>query len=253
MSKKSFRFQISDCRKREAATPLRTFLRSTLYVLRTKHGVPQSLRFRTALCAYFQRLSLLNGIKTTKVDRVYDSYMVRSSSAGFSLVETLVAITILLIAVLAPMRIVSQSIITANFAREELTAIFLAQEGIEYVIRERDNDALNNDDNTWDWYDHSSLAACRNNGCSYDVSRDTFDSCSVSGCTIYFEDSPSNAYYYSHDASGTETSFKRKVTISKQTSADHEVIITAEVTWYSALVRSDITRTMATRVFNHHE
>ncbi|MEK7101886.1 MAG: prepilin-type N-terminal cleavage/methylation domain-containing protein [Patescibacteria group bacterium] len=58
---------------------------------------------------------------------------------GFTLIETMVAITILTFAIAGPMFTASRSIIAAQTARDQLTAMYLAQEGIEYVRMMRDN------------------------------------------------------------------------------------------------------------------
>ena len=51
----------------------------------------------------------------------------------FTLVETLIAISIVTIAISGPMLSASRALIAANIARDQLTASYLAQEGIEYV------------------------------------------------------------------------------------------------------------------------
>lgn len=61
---------------------------------------------------------------------------------GFTLVETLVAISILSIAVVAPMSLVSQGLISAFYARDQVIAYFLAQEAIESVRNVRDGNIL---------------------------------------------------------------------------------------------------------------
>ena len=58
---------------------------------------------------------------------------------AFSLVEVLVAITILLLVVVTPMGIVSQANNSTAFANEQLIAFFLAQEGLE-IVEKRRND-----------------------------------------------------------------------------------------------------------------
>ena len=64
--------------------------------------------------------------------------------SGFSLVETLVAIAILMIAVVGPMTLAWSSIAASNDARNEITATYLAQESLEYVRNIRDGIIVNN-------------------------------------------------------------------------------------------------------------
>ena len=49
---------------------------------------------------------------------------------GFTLIETLIAITILTLAIAGPMVTASRSIVAAQTARDQLTASYLAQEGM---------------------------------------------------------------------------------------------------------------------------
>lgn len=58
---------------------------------------------------------------------------------GFTLIETMVAITILTLAVSGAFFTANSSLVAANIARDQLTASYLAQEGIEYVRMLRDN------------------------------------------------------------------------------------------------------------------
>jgi prepilin-type N-terminal cleavage/methylation domain-containing protein len=61
---------------------------------------------------------------------------------GFTLIETLAAITILLIALAGPLTIAAKGLNTAYYARDQITAFYLAQEGIEYIRNMRDAEAL---------------------------------------------------------------------------------------------------------------
>jgi len=61
---------------------------------------------------------------------------------GFTLVETMVAITILTLAISGAFMTANSAIVAAEVARDQLTASYMAQEGIEYVRLMRDNDYL---------------------------------------------------------------------------------------------------------------
>ena len=65
-------------------------------------------------------------------------------SGGFTLVETLVAISILALAIVAPMTLTTQSLTSAYYARDQMTAFHLAQEAIESVRAARDENILSN-------------------------------------------------------------------------------------------------------------
>jgi prepilin-type N-terminal cleavage/methylation domain-containing protein len=51
--------------------------------------------------------------------------------SGFSLVETLVAISLLLIMIVGPMAISAKTAKSTSFASEQVQAFFLAQEGLD--------------------------------------------------------------------------------------------------------------------------
>lgn len=65
-----------------------------------------------------------------------------STQRGFTLVETLVAITIIALAMVGPLYAVQQSLTAARNSRDYLIASSLAQEGIEYVRSIRDANYL---------------------------------------------------------------------------------------------------------------
>jgi type II secretory pathway pseudopilin PulG len=72
------------------------------------------------------------------------------SQSGLTIVESLVAISILVISVLGPLVIVSQALRTSFFARDQLTTYYLAQEAIEHIRNLRDRNSLRETDhNAW--------------------------------------------------------------------------------------------------------
>ena len=61
------------------------------------------------------------------------------NNKAFTLIETLIAITIVTITVAGPLYSASRAIVAADLASQQLTATYLAQEGIEYVRAMRDD------------------------------------------------------------------------------------------------------------------
>lgn len=71
---------------------------------------------------------------------------------GFTLIEMLVSVSVLMIAMLGPLTIASRGISTSIFARDQITAYYLAQEGIEFVRYVRDNnriETINGNPTSW--------------------------------------------------------------------------------------------------------
>ncbi len=64
------------------------------------------------------------------------------SGVGFTLVESMVAISILLIAVVGPMSTIGGSLSQIRIARDQIIAVSLAQEGIEVMRQKRDSNSL---------------------------------------------------------------------------------------------------------------
>jgi Tfp pilus assembly protein PilV len=72
--------------------------------------------------------------------------------SGLTLVETLVAISILLMSVVGPIVIYARSISDARYAKDKMTAYYLAQEAIE-LVRFRVGSNLNSG---YDWFGNAS-------------------------------------------------------------------------------------------------
>ena len=66
----------------------------------------------------------------------------RRTKNGFTLIETMVAIALLMLALIAPMSLATQSLAAAYYARNQITAFYLAQEGIEVVRSVRDGNII---------------------------------------------------------------------------------------------------------------
>jgi prepilin-type N-terminal cleavage/methylation domain-containing protein len=66
------------------------------------------------------------------------------NTKGFTLIETMVAISILTIAIIGPMFALQQGVVSSYTARDRLVASNLAQDGVEYVHAIRDNNYLYN-------------------------------------------------------------------------------------------------------------
>ncbi len=64
------------------------------------------------------------------------------SRSAFTLIETLVAVSLLTVAIVAPMTLASQSLSAAYYSRDQITAFYLAQEAIEALRSIRDGNIL---------------------------------------------------------------------------------------------------------------
>src|SRR3989344_3234434 len=97
---------------------------------------------------------------------------------AFTLIETLVAVSILTLAIVGPLFAANRAIVAARTARDQLTALYLAQEAIEYVRLMRDDAYLarypSSDASTVAWDDFTngsgifSIGSCRTSTCTLD-------------------------------------------------------------------------------------
>ena len=191
-----------------------------------------------------------------------------TSQSGFSLVETLVSITILLIVITGPLAISSSAAKSSSFSSEQVTAFFLAQEGAELVEKAR-NDLLIpyfNATNPDPWADFTRTGAgglYRNcytsvnaSGCDFTISNDsvgsvTLASCStIANCLLYIDKNTNNLRYrYGHNSSNTVTTpFTRVITF--ETVNANEVKVTSKVTWRTGALRAQQEAVVETRLFN---
>src|SRR3989344_7940392 len=74
--------------------------------------------------------------------RTHDMNSFIHNRRGFTLIETMIAVTILAFAVAGPLYTANRVVVAAQTARSQLTASYLAQEGIEYMRSMRDKEYL---------------------------------------------------------------------------------------------------------------
>ena len=91
----------------------------------------------------------------------------RHRTRGITLIETVVAVTILVAAITGPMTLASQSLRASRDARNELMATHLAEEGVEIVHSLRDNNSATDVSATHTSWMNTLYTACFN-GCGAD-------------------------------------------------------------------------------------
>ena len=70
---------------------------------------------------------------------------------GFTLLETLIALSIFSITIVSLIVFISDGVANAKFTKNKLTASYLAQEGIEYMRNIRDTYVLYSEDGSIGW------------------------------------------------------------------------------------------------------
>lgn len=126
---------------------------------------------------------------------------------GFTLIETLVALAVLTMIVIGPLTLATKSISAALVSQNQITAFYLGQEAIEYVLNIRDNNFLQ----SLDWLE--GLNQCFGaNGCYVDIPNTIINPCGTN-CPKIKYDGTGNFYY--NYQTGQDTIFIRKVRIKK--------------------------------------
>jgi type II secretory pathway pseudopilin PulG len=166
----------------------------------------------------------------------------RRTNKGFTLVETLVAISIFSMSILGLLSILASGISDTSYAKQKMAAGYLAEEGIEYMRNMRDTFVLYDaTDSQTGWSSFSSKlisAGClAGTGCYFNDQNLNYTNHSQpmagiavsacgSSCPALLYDSTTGKYGY---ASGVSSGFIRKIQMS-QISAD-EIKIISTVYW----------------------
>jgi type II secretory pathway pseudopilin PulG len=145
------------------------------------------------------------------------------SKRGFTLIEALIAISILIIGIVSSFILVTRALYNTNIIQDRLTASFLAQEGLELVRQIRDSNYLNKiNGGSINWDNNLAPGTYR---ISFENGLEKIQS--PNEAQLYFHDDSGLFNYISSD--GKLTSFSRKINI-EQISSD-ELKITTIINW----------------------
>jgi type II secretory pathway pseudopilin PulG len=191
-------------------------------------------------------------------------YKYNDFKKGFSLLETMVAITILMTTIVGPLALASKGIVFADYVKNEITGFYLAQEAVEAIRNIRDG----NIKNAGDWLEVIKQQCTDGNGNSVPCQIDIWNfnppnyglkKCSgdIEKCerikTVDLGENSGAGRLYGHIFNPTilfgrqmeDSIFSRKITIknvdysASGVSADdlaliEEINVTVEVSWFRA-------------------
>ena len=144
----------------------------------------------------------------------------KKQKQGFSLLETTIAVAILVAAIVGPLSLSSQSIKTASLARNNTIVTNLAQEGLELIRNYRSNNVL--EGRSWT----AGMNTCSSaNGCRIDAVDLDIRNCTATCDLLKFD---TDLHVYNYDT-GSDSIFTRVIRLQDIT--PDEVKVTSLVTW----------------------
>lgn len=138
---------------------------------------------------------------------------------GFSLMEVIIAVAVITTGLIVSIALISFSVSGIRINKSKLVAAGLAQEGIEVIRNIRDSNWLFYRDNPENW----TLGLEPGD---YEVQYNDDSLRTYSGSGNYLKINTDGFYQY---VNGSNTSFKRKITIEQIT--EDEIKVVSKVTW----------------------
>ncbi|OHB17649.1 MAG: hypothetical protein A2544_01350 [Candidatus Zambryskibacteria bacterium RIFOXYD2_FULL_43_10] len=144
---------------------------------------------------------------------------------GFTIVESLVAITVLVLVITGTASAIQTSISSYIFSKDQIIAFYLAQEGFEQVRNIRDENALVGRN----WL--TNLDPClTSNGCYVDVLKpNPLPSSCGTNCPVINQNQNNGFYGYDEGQDWKPTVFNRRIVMQQINS--REVSITVTIDW----------------------
>jgi len=164
---------------------------------------------------------------------------------GFTIVESLVAISVLMVLIAAPLSAGQDGLRNAFLSRDKMTASFLAQDVLEYLRNKRDSNVIQG--GAW----NSFFDICAEESCVIDTVNDRIEYYSTClDCALLQKNQATGLYgYKEYDPGGgawDKTIFSRDVSIVSL--SDDEIEVVVNVTWKTGTFNQSLT--VSSRLFN---
>ncbi len=155
------------------------------------------------------------------------------SNGGFTLLEALVAVSILMVAVVAPITISQKGLSSAVYTKNYMLASYLAQDAMEYIKNQRDFVTINDEESDWD-----NLSIF--NDCLAPTIGDTYCHINTISNDIYPGEGGVLKFnnvggFYGYDPTWDDTDFTRKISIKLDPNNNNtdEALVEITVSWGS--------------------
>jgi type II secretory pathway pseudopilin PulG len=170
-------------------------------------------------------------------------YNLKNKIKGFTLLEALVAISILMVAVVAPITIAQKGLSSASYSKNQMIAAYLAQDAIEFIKNKRDVNVINN---KADWLD--GLGVCLSGrSCKIDTNKGLGTGEITEATTPIIPLNINSGFYgYVEDPGYQVTNFTRTINMETKeiNGVDDQAMITVTVGWGADSI------TVKTLIFN---
>jgi prepilin-type N-terminal cleavage/methylation domain-containing protein len=167
------------------------------------------------------------------------------NNKGFTLVETMVAVLILSLIIVNLMTVVSNTIFSAQYGRDQITANYLAQEVIDAIRNNRDTLVFLSDpvsiDEEWNNFVKPYDDNCSGSyGCYFDVDKiiqgNTPMVCYDYSCgELYFDKDATNTPFYTvndvENSRKVKTDFNRQIKVKFGDYSNDELVVEVVVNW----------------------
>lgn len=170
---------------------------------------------------------------------------------GFTLIETLIAVTILATAIAGPLTIAAKSFMAAVVVKDQITAFYLAQDAVEYIRFKRDTNRLAG--SSWLTGLTNCISVGGTQACNLDSTENSVTPPTLcptpTTCTVMRYDDVNNRFTYTGGTQST-ISLRRAVIIQTPVgSSAGEASVTVTVSWSD---QAGITRSVVVRenIFN---
>lgn len=183
----------------------------------------------------------------------------KQKNTGFTLIETMIAVFILVIAMQGMLGLIASSLFSARYAKNDITANYLIEEAVDYIRNNRDTIAFQQNDpvtstgwsNFLNNYGYpNSLCFSTLNGCKMDITPDNMSSQPITSCdgsnhgfgtvrceVFNYDENNSNNFYTYNPTGSVKSNFKRQIVMSLASSDELNIKVTVE--WLNGnLVRS---------------
>ena len=168
---------------------------------------------------------------------------------GFSLIETVVGLSIVILSVVSVIGLLTKGIFATGLARDQVIAGYLAQDALEFVVTKVREDFLQDPNGAW-LRNFDPECKNGNKGCYINTSAFGSESilkCIGSPCPVLQYNQNQQLYGYGVGGDWVNTKFTREVVVEEVVS-DVEARVTVTITWDTRISQKSIV--LETNIFH---